>query len=86
MFLGVADLYITPYQNAAQTTSGTLAYAFGSGKAVISTPYWHAEELLEDGRGVLVPFLEPRKIAQGIEAVLEDAALNKRIRAAARAS
>ncbi len=49
-FLGVADIYITPYLNAAQSTSGTLAYAFGSGKAVISTPYWHAQELLDDGR------------------------------------
>ena len=71
-FLGVADIYITPYHNAAQTTSGTLAYAFGSGKAVISTPYWHAEELLGDGRGVLVPFGDPTALVQAIVALLED--------------
>ena len=52
-FIGAADLYITPYLNAAQAVSGTLAYSFGCGQAVISTPYWHAEELLADDRGVL---------------------------------
>jgi len=72
IFLGVADLYITPYQNAAQTTSGTLAYAFGSGKAVISTPYWHAEELLDDDRGILVPFGDSKAMTQAILSLLED--------------
>ena len=65
-FLGVADIYITPYLNVAQSTSGTLAYAFGCGKAVISTPYWHAQELLEDNRGVLVPFNNTRAMTEAI--------------------
>jgi len=72
VFLGVADLYITPYQNEAQATSGTLAYAFGSGKAVISTPYWHAEELLGDGRGVLVPFGDSTAMTEAILGLLGD--------------
>ena len=54
-FIAMSDVYVTPYLNEAQMTSGTLAYSFGSGKAVVSTPYWHARELLADGRGVLVP-------------------------------
>ncbi len=71
-FIGAADLYITPYLNEAQSTSGTLAYTFGSGKAVVSTPYWHAAELLADGRGVLVPFGDPQAIATEVCALLLD--------------
>jgi glycosyltransferase involved in cell wall biosynthesis len=63
-FLGVADIYITPYLKPEQITSGTLAYAVGSGKAVISTPYWYARELLADGRGILVPWKDPAAIAR----------------------
>ncbi len=71
-FIGSADLYITPYLNEAQITSGTLAYAFGAGKAVVSTPYWHAAELLADGRGVLVPFGDAAAIARETIALLGD--------------
>jgi len=61
--VGSADIYITPYCHEAQAVSGTLAYALGAGKAIISTPYWHASELLNDGRGRLVPFENPDAIA-----------------------
>src|SRR5579872_5588021 len=71
-FIGAADLYITPYVNEAQITSGTLAYAFGAGKAVVSTPYWHAAELLADDRGVLVPFADASAIARETIALLQD--------------
>ena len=71
-FIGAADLYITPYLEEAQITSGTLAYAFGAGKAVISTPYWHAVELLGDQRGVLVPFANPSAIAREVSGLLRD--------------
>jgi glycosyltransferase involved in cell wall biosynthesis len=72
-FIGAADLYVTPYLDEAQSTSGTLAYAFGAGKAVISTPYWHAAELLRDQRGVLVPFADPKAIAREVRGLLRDA-------------
>ncbi len=71
-FIGAADLYITPYLNEAQITSGTLAYAFGAGKAVISTPYWHAAELLAENRGSLVPFGDAPAIAREVLGLLRD--------------
>lgn len=74
-FIGAADIYITPYLNEAQITSGTLAYAFGAGKAVISTPYWHAKELLAKDRGILVPFGDPKAIAEGVNRLLSDSHL-----------
>jgi glycosyltransferase involved in cell wall biosynthesis len=73
--VGSADIYITPYCHVAQAVSGTLAYAMGAGKAIISTPYWHAAELLDDGRGVLVSFENPEAIATAaIELLDNDAA------------
>ncbi len=74
-FIGATDIYLTPYLNEAQVTSGTLAYVFGAGKAVVSTPYWHAQELLDEGRGILVPFRNPQAIADGVCAYLDDPAL-----------
>ena len=71
-FIGAADLYITPYLNEAQITSGTLAYTFGAGKAVVSTPYWHAAELLGEDRGVLVPFANAEAIAREVAGLLRD--------------
>jgi glycosyltransferase involved in cell wall biosynthesis len=71
-FIGATDIYLTPYLNEAQITSGTLAYVFGAGKAVVSTPYWHAQELLAGDRGTLVPFRDPAAIARAVCAYLDD--------------
>ena len=70
--VGSADIYITPYCHEAQAVSGTLAYAMGAGKAIISTPYWHAAELLNDGRGALVPFENPDAIAAAAIELLDN--------------
>jgi glycosyltransferase involved in cell wall biosynthesis len=66
-----ADIYVTPYLNEAQVVSGTLAYAVGAGKAVVSTPYWHAQEMLADGRGRLVPFKDPGALTHEINRLLD---------------
>ncbi len=71
-FIAMCDVYVTPYLNEAQMTSGTLAYSFGIGKAVVSTPYWHATELLADGKGILVPFGDSVSMAVAISGLLTD--------------
>jgi len=71
-FLGAADLYVTPYLNEAQITSGTLAYALGAGKATISTPYWYAKEMLDEGRGRFVPFRDAEAIAEQVIDLLDN--------------
>lgn len=73
-YLGAADVYVIPYPNRQQITSGTLAYAVGSGKAVVSTPFWHAEELLAEGRGRLFPFGDPEALANEVNTLLADEA------------
>jgi glycosyltransferase involved in cell wall biosynthesis len=69
-FISMCDVYTTPYLNEAQISSGTLAYSFGLGKAVVSTPYWHAKELLSDGCGILVPFADARALSTEISGLL----------------
>jgi glycosyltransferase involved in cell wall biosynthesis len=79
-FIGAADIYLTPYLTEAQITSGTLAYAFGAGNAVVSTPYWHAAELLTAERGKLVPFRDARAIAVAVVELLRDEPLRHSMR------
>ncbi len=79
-FISTCDVYVTPYLKEAQMTSGTLAYSFGMGRAVVSTPYWHARELLADGRGVLVPFGDAAAIGTEIAALLTDDARRNAMR------
>ncbi len=87
-FISMCDVYVTPYLNEFQMTSGTLAYSFGLGKAVVSTPYWHAKELLADGRGILVPFGDAEAIGREISGLLTNDirrhAMRKRAYAASR--
>ena len=79
-FIGAADIYITPYRHEAQVVSGTLAYALGAGKAIISTPYWHAIELLDDRRGALVPFQNPAAMANKAIELLDTPAIRHAMR------
>jgi hypothetical protein len=79
-FIGAADIYLTPYLTEAQITSGTLAYAFGAGNAVVSTPYWHAAELLTAERGKLVPFRDAGAIAAAVRELLHDEPLRHSMR------
>jgi glycosyltransferase involved in cell wall biosynthesis len=78
--VGSADIYVTPYRYEAQAVSGTLAYALGAGKAIISTPYWHAAELLDDGRGALVPFEDAAAIADTAIELLDNEAGRQQMR------
>jgi len=71
-YLGATDVYLTPYLNPVQIVSGTLAYAVGLGKAIVSTPYLYAKELLANGRGMLAPFRDPEAIAAALNALLGD--------------
>jgi glycosyltransferase involved in cell wall biosynthesis len=73
-FLAVSDIYLTPYLSEEQITSGTLAYAFGAGNAVISTPFWHAADLLADGRGKLVPFADAPALTAAITGLIDNTA------------
>ncbi len=87
-FISMCDIYVTPYLSEAQMTSGTLAYSFGLGKAIVSTPYWHAKELLSDGKGILVPFDDAKAISTEIAGLMSDDvrrhAMRKRAYAASR--
>ena len=85
-FISMCDVYVTPYTNESQMTSGTLAYSFGMGRVVVSTPYWHAQELLADGRGVLVPFNDAAAIGTEIANLLTDDLRRERMRKRAYAS
>jgi glycosyltransferase involved in cell wall biosynthesis len=79
-FIAMSDVYASSSLNEAQITSGALAYSFGLGKAIVSTPYWYAQELLDDGRGVLVPFRDPEAMSREIIALLTNDARRNSMR------
>src|ERR1051325_10532285 len=79
-FIGAADIYVTPYLPETQITSGTLAYAFGAGNAVVSTPYWHASELLAGNRGKLAPFRDSGALSSAVRELLHDEPLRHSMR------
>jgi glycosyltransferase involved in cell wall biosynthesis len=78
-YLLATDVYVTPYLDPNQITSGTLAYALGAGKAIVSTPYLHAIEALADDRGIIVPFRDAPAIADAVVRILGDADLKQRL-------
>ncbi|AVR45114.1 glycosyl transferase [Christiangramia fulva] len=82
-YLSASDIYITPYLHEAQITSGTLSYAMGAGCAVVSTPYWHAAELLTEERGRLFPFNNPNELAVVLKDLLTHPKTLKKIQKAA---
>lgn len=71
-WLQASDIYVTPYMNKAQSVSGTLSYAMGAGNAIVSTPYWYAEEMLSDGRGCLFGFNDSEKLSEILRELLKD--------------
>jgi len=79
-FLGSADIYVTPYLSETQIVSGTLAYALGTGKAVVSTPYWYANEMLAENRGIIVPFKDHEALAQQVLRLFNDDPLRHAMR------
>ena len=82
-FLRAADIYVAPYLAREQIVSGTLTYALACGKAIVSTPSWYAEEILGEGRGILVPFRDPKAMAQALDRLLSDPEAHRRLREAA---
>jgi glycosyltransferase involved in cell wall biosynthesis len=82
-YLQATDVFVSPYQNEAQVTSGALSYAMGAGAAAVSTPYWHAQELLADGRGVLFPFGDSAALGAAVAGLFRRPAELQRVRSAA---